>query len=238
MKKIHYKNIGLPKTGTSWLWFQLCNHPKIDMFDHTKILPQKENGDWWPLKEQKFSSKEEYINFYSKYNISVNFDTWFLKDSYTNARSWQNEIVKESSHLSVSLRNPYDLLNSWYNFYDKKINTNYKNFLSLDNQTFSYLTDYRKMFSQLQMYKNKTKIKILFYDDLNEDCEGYLKNVCDFMGISYNYDPIIGTKVILPTLYSDQLTIDDEKITMHINENICRVEDFTQRDLSHWKKNT
>jgi hypothetical protein len=207
------------------------------MFNDTELqesMPTIEKL-YWSLKEQQYSSKEKYLNFYSKYNISVNFDTWFLKNSYDNVRSWQNEICKESSHLSVSLRNPYDLLNSWYNFCEKKNNSSYKNFLQLNNQSFFYLTSYKKMFQKLAFIRNK--VKILFYDDLLNDREKYLGNVCDFMGISYSYNPIIADKVILPTVYSDQLTFDDENIIMHINENICWIEDFTQRDLSHWKKN-
>jgi hypothetical protein len=249
MKKIHYKNIGLPKTGTTWLWLQLSTHPDIDMFttntthqDPSKPLHTIINGEvmpnrpCWTLKEQKYSSKEEYLNFYSKYDISVHFDTWFFKDSLTDINSWQNEINKESSHISVSLRNPYDLLNSWYNFFEKKNNKINKTFSHLANPTFFNLVTYKKMFEELSLYKNK--IKVLFYDDMKNDHEKYLKEVYDFIGISYNYYPMFGTKIMLPTSYVEQLTITDEGLIMHINENICRIEDFTHRDLSHWKKNT
>jgi hypothetical protein len=246
MKKIHYKNIGLPKTGTTWLWEQLAINPDIDMFhllqrfksikkmhnSHPKIMYKG------VLKELTFSSKEEYMDVYSKYDVSVNFDTWFYKFISTDSSTWENQIIKKSSHISVSLRNPYELLDSWYNFFEAKYSDR-ETFKSLDrHEGFYYLTTYKTMFDALALCKDK--VKILFYDDIKNDHEKYLREVCDFIGISYSYDPLIGNQIIGPTIYNNnnRLTIDDEKLIMHINENICRIEDFTQRDLTHWKKNT
>jgi hypothetical protein len=247
MKKIHYKNIGLPKTGTTWLWLQLSAHPDIDMFttnqDPTKPLHKiTATGEviptnpLWKIKEKIFPSKEEYLNFYSTYDISLNFDTWFANEAFIDTSSWQNEIIKESSHISVSLRNPYEVVSSWYNFFEKKNNSNHENFPKLIHPGFCYLTTYKTMFEQLAPCKDK--VKILFYDDIKNDHEKYLKEVYDFIGLSYNYYPMFGNKIMGPTVYHDPLTITDEGVIMHINENICRIEDFTHRDLSHWKKNT
>jgi hypothetical protein len=242
MKKIHYKNIGLPKTGTTWLWEQLITNPDIDMFHSMQKfnsikklhnLNNKFEFNGVP-KEARFNSKEEYLDFYSKYDISVNFDTWFYKFISADSSTWENQIIKESSHISVSLRNPYEILNSWYNFFEASF-SNAETFKNLDkNKRFYHLTAYKTMFDALTLCKDK--VKILFYDDIKNDHEKFLREVCDFIGISYNYDPLNSTRVIGHTIYNDTLTIDDEQLIMHINENICHIEDFTQRDLTHWKK--
>jgi len=243
MKKIHYKNIGLPKTGTTWLWSQLVTNPNIDMFHSMqkkfnslkKIhnLDDSFNGDDIH-KELRFNSKEEYIDFYSKYDISVNFDPWFYRCIYTDSSTWENQIIKESSHISVSLRNPYELVDSWYNFFEINYSSSEDFKKLIKHSQFYYLTTYKTMFDALALCKDK--VKILFYDDIKNDHEKFLREVCDFVGISYNHDPANSTSIIGNTTYTDRLTIDDEQLIMHINENICRIEDFTQRDLTHWKK--
>ena len=185
MKKIHYKNIGLPKTGTTWLWLQLSTHPDIDMFttntthqDPRQPIYSIVNGEVIPnrpcftLKEQKYSSKEEYLNFYSKYDISLHFDTWFFKECFNDTKSWQNEISRESSHVSVSLRNPYDLINSWYNFMGKKNGISGRISLQRMPLAFHHLTNYKNMFAELSSYTNK--VKILFYDDMKISSIYYL----------------------------------------------------------------
>ena len=67
MKKIHYRNIGFPKTGTTWLWSKLIRHPDID----GKL------GD--TFKEFRAKNYLDYRKIYEKYSISINFDS-FEKD--------------------------------------------------------------------------------------------------------------------------------------------------------------
>ena len=58
MKILHYRNIGFPKTGTTWLHTQFLYHPNID------CKPNLND------KEYVGNTKEEYIKKYEKYDIS------------------------------------------------------------------------------------------------------------------------------------------------------------------------
>jgi hypothetical protein len=242
MKKIHYKNIGLPKTGTTWLWLQLSIHPDIDFFtlregkekvqcivDKHKRFNANNN-----VKEKKFDSVEEYKKFYEPFDISLNFDTWTFI-------TVNKEISDLTTHTSVSFRNPYDQIASWWNFFQRPywnermlINADERNFLNFANPTFMQFTDYEKIISDWRPYN----LKPMIYDDIINDPEQYVKDVCNFLGIKEHYDSGMGSKIVLQTEYTESLKWLNDDVVKFINSKISYLEDFTKRDLSHWKKNT
>ena len=67
MKNVHYRNIGFPKTGTTWLWSKLMQNPDVDCkINH---LNRYQN------KEFRAKTLSDYKKQYEKYVVSINFDT-------------------------------------------------------------------------------------------------------------------------------------------------------------------
>jgi hypothetical protein len=211
MRELHYRNIGFPKTGTTWLWLQLMSHPEIDgKFDHS-------------VKEFHTADKEKYNQKYLNFNKTVNLNTYaFLNpDQLTSA-----------THLSFIFRNPYELLTSWFN-YLKNTNPNIKmsaeSYLSFDNSNFKMFTNVSYIFDIIQRYD----VKYFFYDDLKLDNKQFFYNICDFLGIKKIYDARI--QHIFKTEIKEPLEFSYE-IKKYVNESIHKIEDFVKRDLSNWKK--
>lgn len=211
MRKLHYQNIGFPKTGTTWVYHQFLYHPEIDCkvdLNH---------------KEFDTNTKEKYLNFYKDYNVSYNLRTLTFTDS--------NKLFY-ATHISFTWRNLFDLLNTWYNYllYNPNYKYSVQEFLNVQDYNFKLITDVEKIFTNWKSYK----IKWFFYDDLVADNQLYFYNLCDYIGISKHYDPRI--KVKFKTNITKQILFDDENIIKYINNKITIIEDHTHRDLSHWKK--
>lgn len=213
MKILHYRNIGFPKTGTTWLHTQFLYHPNIDC--------KPDLND----KEYIGNNKEDYIRKYERFNISYNLYTHLFREP--------NKLYYYT-HLTFTLRNIYDLLNSYYN-YIKNTNTNAKlneeSYLNLNDSNFLMFTDIEKIFEDWKEHN----IKFLFYDDLVTDSKKYLYDICDYLNIPRYFDKRF-IKPVFKTSIKEQLKFEDEKIVAKVNHAITIIEDKTQRDLSHWKK--
>lgn len=221
MKKIHYRNIGFPKTGTTWLWHQLMANPSVDA---------KFDGS---MKEFNPSSIEEYQIQYNSYDVSVNLYTWTFITKNPKLFISPKRISEHTTHLSLTFRNPYELLDSWYNFMNRKtFKISKEDYLNVNNDDFVSFTDMSKLFSNWN--QSKLPIKYMFYDDLVDDDKKYIYELCDFLGIE-KYYKISQTKSNL-TDYKDPLLFTDTVIIDIINDTISAIEEKTKRDLSHWKR--
>lgn len=221
MKKIHYKNLGLPKTGTTWLWVQLMQHPDIDC-----KLPVSH-------KEYRHPSLEKYKMLYEKYDVSINLDThMFLKGS-TDMHYSASQLHEYTTHISMSFRNPYEVLNSLHNM-EKRRNPNYKK-PSSDYANLDLGKGLVDMESAFTAWKDcRLPMKFFFYDDLVADAKTYVEEICDFLGIRKFYDPRITP--VFKTPITDPIVFDNKQVIDYINKQIEVTEQVTQRDLSHWKK--
>jgi hypothetical protein len=221
MKKIHYRNIGYPKTGTTWLSLQLGRNPFIDA--------QVNNI----LKEFRPDSFEEYKNLYKDYQISFNMDTtafMFCPDESHYLRP--ENMHTYTTHITMSLRNPYEWLNSIYNFTrNTKPDSSKESYLDTNGYIFEQYLNMSKIFEYWS--RCKLPIKYLFYDDLCEDPKKYVHDVCSYIGIPPYYSNV---KFLLKTEINDPLVIEDKKIIEYINDSISLIEEKTDRDLSSWKK--
>lgn len=224
MKRIHFRNIGFPKTGTTWLWYQLISHPEVDA--KINLI----------FKESLGRNLEEYKKPYEKYNVSMNLHTHTFNIDFPLNHYCLPELVSEyTTHVTFRFRNPYELLNSYYN-YIKNTNPNAtftaKDYLTVDSGSVKMFCDVKKIFDNWN--KCKANFKYMFYDDLVNDPKKHMYEICEFLGINKFYDPKI--KVKFKTDIKEQLIFDDKKLIKYINDNICVIEDTLKRDLSHWKK--
>jgi len=212
MKEIHYQNLGYPKTGTTWIYHQLLYHPQVD------CQPDPNQKEFNP------PNKELYLNFYKKYNVSFNLRTHtFLKP----------ETLYYATHLTFIFRNPFHLLNTWYNFLcyaNQDFKLSVEEFLKYDDYNFQLVTDTQRIFDNWKNYD----VKWLFYDDLAADNKIFMYNLCDYLGLNRYFDPRVKPK--FKTKITKEIVIDDEKLIKYINEKISIIEDHTKRDLTHWKK--
>lgn len=220
MKKIHYKNIGYPKTGTTWLFEQLRCHPQVD----AKLR------DFY--KEFAGNNLEEYKNVYQEYNISVNCNPRV----FTNLKAethyeHPSRIHEYTTHLTVCFRNTYDILNSYFNM-KKNLNPNFK--MTEDEYILSEVELYRNTEQIFQYWQQcSLPIKFMFYDDLLNDPKQFLYDICDYIVIKRSYKDI-GVK--FKTQINTPLSFDNTDIINYINESISVIENYTNRNLSHWKK--
>jgi hypothetical protein len=220
MKKIHYRNIGFPKTGTNWLWLQFYKHPLVDC----KLGSN--------FKEYRGNSIESYKKSYEKYDVSVNLDVHLYDihvpdDHYLNT----NNIHEHTTHVTMILRNPYEVINSIYNM-EKNRNVNYK--LSQNEHIEKCYKTYSATNSIFNRWDScKLPVKYMFYDDLKNDPENFFYDICDHIGLKRYYKDI-GIK--FKTEINDPLTFDNSETIKYINTGISVIEDRLNRDLSHWKK--
>ncbi len=220
MRKIHYRNLGYPKSGTTWLYVQLRSHPEVD----GKLRDS--------YKEFTSINLQEYKKAYQDYDVSINCNPRV----FTSLKSEDHfehpiHIHEYTTHLTVSFRNVYEVLTSLYNMkkhLDHNFKTTVEDFVGSQSE---FYKDLEKTFE----YWNKCKlpIKYMFYDDLVNDPKQYFYDVCDYIGIKRSYKDI-GVK--FKTHINTPITFDNTDIINYINESISVIENYTNRNLSHWKK--
>jgi hypothetical protein len=223
MKEIHYRNIGFPKTGTNWLWMQLHAHPQLD-------------GRFTVFyKEHKAKDLKSYSKLYLPYDKTYNLDPHaFMKQEEGHYLRPEN-IHEHTTHLTMILRSPYEVLNSMYNMF----NNNDRGFIVSKHDYIDIKNNMVKMYSNLSglfdYWDNcKVPVKYLFYDDLKSDPKKFMHTICEHLGIRPFYDPSKG--IIFATDINDPLVFDNRDTIDYINREISVVENRFDRDLSHWKK--
>jgi hypothetical protein len=223
MRKIHYRNIGFPKTGTNWLWAQLGKHPSIDgKFDVY-------------YKEYKANDIDSYKKIYEPYDITYNMDPHVFIEHDEGNYLRPERIHEHATHLTMIFRSPYEVLNSMYNMGRNK-NLNYliprHEYIDIKNnmaRMYSNITGMLKYWEACIL-----PIKYMLYDDLKNDPKQFMHDICDHIGIKPFYDPNKG--IIFPTEINDPLVFDNKETIDYINKEISVIENLMQRDLSHWKK--
>lgn len=223
MRKIHYRNIGFPKTGTNWIWVQLMQHPLVD---------GKLNVSY---KEHRDKDLMSYRKIYEKFDISVNLDTHVFYDMYDeNYYARPENIHEHTTHITMILRSPYEVLNSMYNMernrnpniiHDKTEYTNISNIVKR-------YADFDHIFKYWDICK--LPIKYMFYDDLVNDPKKFMHDICAYIGIKEFYNASKG--ITFPTDKKDPLVFDNIDAIDYINRGISVIEDKLGRDLSHWKQ--
>jgi hypothetical protein len=221
MKDIHYRNIGFPKTGTNWLWYQLGKHPQIDGRFSVEY------------KEYRPKDVESYKKIYKDYRITYNLDTHVFTENFSYLRP--ESIHEYTTHITLIFRNPYEVLNSMYNM-NKNNNPNFST--SKDEYTnvnSRAVCQYGGIGDILNYWKScKLPVKYMIYDDLQNDPKSFMHEICDHLGLRHFCDTSKG--VTFPTKKNDPLVFDNIDTIEYINRGISVIENQLNRDLSHWKK--
>jgi hypothetical protein len=172
MKKIHLLNIGLPKTGTSWLFREIG---KQNWFDQKNI--QKEIQIF-----QKKKNLSDYINLYSKFNYSANFNN----SSYILGAHYIESLKSiKSCKISIILRNPYEY---FWSFYQQDVKENFNNKVQKDFLMWAHdlieikaYSDWSKSINRwLRFFPN---LKIFYYDELKKNPIKFYLNYSEQMNL-------------------------------------------------------
>ena len=215
MKKIHYINIGNPKSGTSTVFNVLCQHPEID------YCKAKENYGY----SQYYWTLEQYIDYYKNFSVSLNFcpNQWAMESKQIR------ELDSIFTHASMIFRNPVDFIESQLNFLriDKHDSESFVNFLLEIN-----MLEYTKIVKRWTSLSRRPFL-ILLYDELTSDPAMFYNKITNFIGIDvYNFDTSIRINVTKNKKTSIVLT---EKQIIKINLLVEEFEEYSQYSLPHWK---
>jgi hypothetical protein len=203
----------MPRSGTTWLFGNLIQHPRIS---YSGI---KENPFHITIGEPVSSYMETYAND----EISLDFHphAWAMDTrQLTNLASY-------TTKFSICFRNPYEFLESWYNFVDPT--TRSTNFVEYHCElTF---VNYKKILDRLTTCIDGD-ILVLYYDDLSARPQQYLDMVMDHLGlekINVNGVSVNGRP------RGESLSFSDNEIAK-INTWIDEFAEYVDKDLTHWKK--
>ena len=221
MKTIHYINLGTAKAGTSAIFNTLCQHPKID---HPVSRRDKENYGYSHFRW----SLEKYVDYYKNYNVSMNFNTsqWGMESKQIK------EFETVFTHASMVFRNPYDFIESQYNFLPgAKKRHNPEQFVDMLLETNSL--EYAKTAKRWTSLSQRPFL-ILFHEDLTSRPDLFYNRITNFIGIgAYNFDT---SRRVNVTQGQKTLILPTTKQINIINSLIDQFEDFSQRLLSHRKR--
>jgi hypothetical protein len=217
MKSKHILNIGYPKCGTSWCWHVLSRQPWFS------APREKENLDL-----MKGVGVNQYFEDFKDYDITANFaPSNFALDRF---------IIKQLSEYdtvlaSVMLRNPFEMYWSLYNFAQHTFGSynDYVNNLIMQgwfNQTASIINRWNCYFG--------TRLQIFMYEDIKQHPGKFFIDYCQRMQLP---EPVtLDTSLINVTKYGRRPNEElDAKIVQVINQDIEKLQDVVQQDLTRWK---
>jgi hypothetical protein len=209
----HIVNIGFPRTGTTWLWRCVGFDPSHDK--ENDILTADLDLD-------------QYVNYYSQYQISANFNP--------NLWCMDREIIKfiqqHATHITLIVRNPFDFVERFFDFVhqDEEVAVLTEFLVSGGFVNYKDIVD--------RWSYESAKFKVLFFEDLERDPITFFNDYLDFCQISIAKNKIIDYNVKVnanPKQEKIRLNFTDNQIRV-INQEIDRFQTMVDRDLTHWKK--
>ena len=237
--------IGAQKSGTTWLWNEMRQHPDIFMPDRKELHYFSNDGQ---IKFNDANSMDWYQSHFkcSKQAMRIGEAT----PSYLNRPCSAENIYKTIPNvkLIVILRQPANRAYSQWRMLRKKmvVPLNYS-FLE------SFYCDLPKQVGmkkrgfyaqQLKIYYkvfNKDKILILFYDDLIKDYKGFLKQVYSFLNITSDFLSATAHEFLKPFHHFEDIVPkkiplkDKQEVTSYYRQSIGELELLLNMNLSHWK---
>ena len=215
----HILNIGYPKTGTTWLWDNLCLQPNF----HAPV--HKENN-------QLFTNGcdvNQYVQTYCDYNITGNFlPTLVYADRYIiNRLSSINTIS-----ASLILRDPKKWMFSCYNFNNQLQHTISKDFNTyVGEQICSGLLQYNYSVTIKRWQQYFKDFTVLLYDDIEQNPLQFLENYFSTMGLPLETWTLTRKNV---TNYTQEYAISESHLKT-LNKVITELEQTINCSLEHWK---
>ena len=196
--------IGAAKAGTTYLYDNLINHPKIIGADGKNLRKIKKEPK---ILLEKNVNRDRYISFF-KNNINNNPEGDILIDATPAYTSWPTHFVLASDierianeYLSVYiLRDPIDRFESYINFMKTRrfiLKSNLKQILDFPGGKHALTTGNYAMqlFGYKEMFE-KGKLLIIDFNDLINNPKKILKMICAKLAIEFDDLPEVNLNKI------------------------------------------
>lgn len=176
-----FLGIGAQRSGTTWLYDKLRQHPEICFPKHRKEVHYfdryYERGDEW------YSSLFEHCHKKCKGEITPKY----IYDEECPRRI--HELIP-GAFLILILRNPIERAYSQFKLTIREsgYQGSFENFLDSTSDSRERGLYYKQLDRYLR-YFSREQLLILFFSDLKEDPERVLREVCDFLGVSPSFEP-------------------------------------------------
>jgi hypothetical protein len=221
MIKKHLLHIGMPRSGTTWLW-----HNVLPALDESARISKKENDILFST-----ANIATYQKHFNQYQISANMNPniWMLDTSIIQ------DLNNCTTHVSMTFRNPFDFANSFLNLINDGIKTqnsptDFVDFL-IESNSLSYATVWQRWSSNYY-----GKIKFFLFDDLISNSKKFCYDIYNF----YELD----TKLISSNVVNQKINVNKQCMTINfsknqidcINNEINNFSKLTNICLDHWIK--
>ena len=165
--------VGVPRSGTTWLWGLLTSHPDIEALQKSdfgeipgKPASSRDSIETNMLFDRSLSEIAEVIKSKQKTIILEKTPDHLLKVGY---------ILNTFPHAKIIhiVRNPFSVFASYkFSDWNRKI-TNVKD----------WLVEYKRRMDVFNLYKENPRILTVSYEKLHQNTEKTLLKVTDFIGL-------------------------------------------------------
>ena len=159
-------HLGLAKTGTSWLQKRVFPQLDVDYFHcgHYEILNKIPKSD------------RSMVVSYEGFSGTIP-----LNDRYVNA--WRLHKIFPSAKIFLMVRNRERYSNSLYSQHIKNGGVCTKNDFVRLIESHLYFMNWDIYIQYLQRLWGRDKVKISWFEDMVSDYDGFLQELCDFIGV-------------------------------------------------------
>jgi hypothetical protein len=175
---------GVAKSATTWIYECLKEHPEI-------YMPEKDSINYFDLNYHRGNK------WYSPFFEDALEDDIIGEESpaYIHMPKVPRRIAEDLSNVSIvfSLRNPVDRAYShyWHVYSRGKRDREFEDIWSNSGmyRDFIYQGFYHHHIQRFLEFFDEDQIKLVFFDDLKEDDESFIKEIYDFIGADSTYEP-------------------------------------------------
>lgn len=185
--------IGPGKSGTTWMYKMLSQHPEICVSKTKETL----------FFENYFEKGIEWYQRFFKHCY-----TFKVIGEFSNTYFWSPLVAqriyatfKDNIKLITCLRNPIDRIFSYYLFQKKHglIDLSFEEALEKYPEMWEKCFSYKYLKTYMDLFPRKN-ICVLIFDDLCEKPVTFLKNIYEFVGVDKSFVPKGVSKQVLPDL--------------------------------------
>jgi hypothetical protein len=225
MRLPDFIGVGVARCATTWTFRQLCEHPQIaGIYKELNFF-----------NEGTAEGLEEYSNYFEELPKDKIVGEWSPRYWISPTAVSSIQSVCPNAKILVNLRNPVERAYSWCDHIRKERNLK-GTFLELfhDEKHFvnwkSQGLYYRHLKKWLDAFGDQVQVN--FYDDLLENPQKFLRNIYKFLGV----DPSFKNGNLNKTPAKRERGDEYYEVLRYYITPIKRLEDYLQKDLSHWYK--
>jgi len=180
-RKLHFIYVGAPKSGSSWLFKALRQHP--DAY----VLPSKSSGHYdtdEPCAPDKHQALLDQA-VEGKLVGEIAHNAYLYPDTAHRLREVFPEV-----RVIVCLREPGDFAIStlkWWLTHTDRFGSNLAEMTREPH--FRKLMDYRGRLEPFYEAFPSEQIKVVYFDELARDPRGFFREVCTFLGLAPDFEP-------------------------------------------------